>query len=51
MSSDQIVDHVQAARRLGAAGIILFSYDSLTAPPHGTDYLSQLARAAFTSSF
>jgi uncharacterized lipoprotein YddW (UPF0748 family) len=51
LSSGQIVDRVQAARRLGAAGVVLFSYDSLTAPPHGTDYLAQLARAAFTSPF
>ena len=51
LSSDQIVDDVQAARRLGAGGIILFSYDSLTAPPHGPEYLAHLARAAFTFPF
>jgi hypothetical protein len=51
LSSDQIVENVQTARRLGAHGIILFSYDSLTGPPHGTEYLSHIARAAFISPF
>jgi uncharacterized lipoprotein YddW (UPF0748 family) len=49
LSSDQIADNVQAARRIGVGGIVLFSYDSLTEPPHGPDYLAQVARAAFTS--
>lgn len=43
----QIVDHVQTARRIGVEGIILFSYDSLTDPPRGPDYLFRLGRAAF----
>ncbi len=47
LTSDQIVDNVQAARRAGAGGIILFSYDSLAAPAHGPEYLSQVGRAAF----
>lgn len=47
LSSEQIVGSVQAARRLGASGIILFSYDSLTDPPRGPGYLSQVGRAAF----
>jgi uncharacterized lipoprotein YddW (UPF0748 family) len=51
LSSDQIVEDVQTARRLGAGGVILFSYDSLTSPPHGAAYLSQIARAAFISQF
>jgi uncharacterized lipoprotein YddW (UPF0748 family) len=51
LSSDQIVENVQTARRLGAGGVILFSYDSLTGPPHGAAYLSQIARAAFISPF
>jgi uncharacterized lipoprotein YddW (UPF0748 family) len=51
LSSDQIIENVQTARRLGAGGVILFSYDSLTGPPHGTGYLSQIARAAFISQF
>ena len=47
LSSDRIVENVQTARRLGAGGIVLFSYDSLTGPPRGADYLTQIARAAF----
>ncbi len=47
LSSGQIAENVQAARRLGAGGSILFSYDSLTSPEHGPDYLAQVARAAF----
>jgi uncharacterized lipoprotein YddW (UPF0748 family) len=51
LSSSQIVENVQAARRLGAGGVILFSYDSLSNPSHGPDYLTQVARAAFSSQF
>jgi uncharacterized lipoprotein YddW (UPF0748 family) len=47
LSSTQIVENVQAARRLGVGGIILFSYDSLTGPTHGPEYLSEVGRAAF----
>ena len=49
LSSAQIVENVHTARRLGAEGIILFSYDSLIGPSGGTDHLTQIARAAFTS--
>jgi uncharacterized lipoprotein YddW (UPF0748 family) len=49
LSEDQIVGNVQAARRLGAAGVILYSYDSLTEPPRGREYLAQVARAAFST--
>ena len=48
LSPAQIVDNVQTARRIGAAGIILFSYDSLTDPARGPDYLARVGRAAFT---
>ena len=48
LSPAQIADNVQAARRAGAGGIILFSYDSLTDPARGPDYLTRVARAAFT---
>jgi hypothetical protein len=41
------LQHIAAARKLGTAGIILFSYDSLTAPPNSTGTLSELGRAAF----
>jgi uncharacterized lipoprotein YddW (UPF0748 family) len=47
LSADQIVENVQAARRLGVGGIILFSYDSLADPTHGPGYVSQVGRAAF----
>ena len=47
LSSEQIVENVQSARRLGASGTVLFSYDSLTSPSHGPDYLASIARAAF----
>jgi uncharacterized lipoprotein YddW (UPF0748 family) len=47
LSADQIVENVQAARRLGVGGIILFSYDSLADPARGPGYLSQVGRAAF----
>src|SRR5215472_5167407 len=48
LSPEQTLDDIQAARRLGAAGIILFSYDTLIAPPRGSGYLSQLGKAAFS---
>jgi uncharacterized lipoprotein YddW (UPF0748 family) len=47
LSERDIVATVQAARRLGAGGVVLFSYDGLTGPSRGTDYLSQVGRAAF----
>ena len=50
LSSDQIVEHAQAARRLGVGGIILFSYDSLADPANGPGYVSQVGRATFTTS-
>jgi uncharacterized lipoprotein YddW (UPF0748 family) len=50
LSSEQIVENAQAARRLGVGGIILFSYDSLADPAHGPGYVSQVGRATFTTS-
>ena len=47
LSSEQIVDNIQAARRLGVGGIILFSYDSLTELSRGPDELDRVGRAAF----
>lgn len=47
LSSEQIVENAQTARRLGVGGIILFSYDSLADPVRGPGYLSQVGRAAF----
>lgn len=47
LSSGQIVENAQTARRLGVGGIILFSYDSLADAPHGPGYVTQVGRAAF----
>ena len=47
LSENDLVAIVQSARRLGAGGVILFSYDGLTGPSRGTEYLSQVGRAAF----
>jgi len=47
----QTVENIEAARRLGAAGFVLFSYDSLTGPkPPAPDYLATVSRAAFNST-
>jgi uncharacterized lipoprotein YddW (UPF0748 family) len=51
LSSEQTVDNILAARRLGVGGVILFSYDSLIAPARGSGYLTQLGKAAFSSQF
>ncbi len=51
LSPAQTVANIQAARRLGAGGVILFSYDSLSDPRAAVpDYLAQVARGAFTAS-
>jgi uncharacterized lipoprotein YddW (UPF0748 family) len=47
LSPSQTVDNILAARGLGASGIILFSYDNLASPSRGSEYLSEVARAAF----
>jgi uncharacterized lipoprotein YddW (UPF0748 family) len=47
LSHEQIMDDILTARRLGAGGVVLFSYDSLVAPARGSGYLSQLGKAAF----
>jgi uncharacterized lipoprotein YddW (UPF0748 family) len=47
LSSEQIVENAQTARRLGVGGIILFSYDSLADSTHGPGYVAQVGRAAF----
>ena len=50
LSPAQTIDNIATARRLGAGGIILFSYDSLISPPNGTEYLAAVGRAAFSGS-
>ena len=47
LSSDQIVENAQTARRLGVGGIILFSYDSLADSAPGPGFVSRVGRAAF----
>lgn len=42
----QTIENIQAARRLGTGGFVLFSYDSLTGPkPPAPDYLSAVRNA------
>lgn len=48
LSTAQTVRNIQSARRLGARGVVLFSYDSLVQPPRGTEYLARVGRAAFS---
>lgn len=51
LTPTQTIENIQTARRLGAAGVILFSYDSLTNPRQTTpDYLSLVGRGAFATS-
>ena len=47
LSSDQIVENAQTARRLGVGGIVLFSYDSLADSARGPGFVSRVGRAAF----
>ena len=47
LTPSQTLRHIAAAQRLGAAGIVLFSYESLAAPPNTSDAVSELGRAAF----
>jgi uncharacterized lipoprotein YddW (UPF0748 family) len=50
LSQRETLDDIVRARRAGAHGIILFSYDSLITPPKGTEYLSAIGRGAFDGS-
>ncbi|MGB2715796.1 MAG: family 10 glycosylhydrolase [Vicinamibacterales bacterium] len=48
LTPTQTVENIQAARKLGASGIVLFSYDSMTDPRQSApDYLAIVSRAAF----
>ena len=48
LSPSQTIDNIQAARRLGAGGVILFSYDSVTSQRQTpADYLAVVSRGAF----
>ena len=46
----QTVAHIAAANRIGVAGVILFSYESIAAPPNTAGSVSELGRAAFGST-
>jgi uncharacterized lipoprotein YddW (UPF0748 family) len=48
LTAARTVENIETARRLGASGVILFSYDSLVQPPRGVDTLASIGRAAFT---
>ena len=48
LSSDQILNNIETARRAGVGGIILFSYDSLVDPLRGPGYLAQIGRGLLT---
>jgi uncharacterized lipoprotein YddW (UPF0748 family) len=50
LSPEQTIDNINTARRLGADGIILFSYDSLINPRQtAPDYLPTVGRAVFAA--
>ncbi len=50
LSPQETIDNILTARRLGASGVVLFSYDSLMNPRQtAPDYLSVVGRAAFTT--
>jgi uncharacterized lipoprotein YddW (UPF0748 family) len=51
LTPTQTIDAVSTARRLGANGVVLFSYDSLIRPPNGSDYLNTIGRAVFSGSY
>jgi uncharacterized lipoprotein YddW (UPF0748 family) len=50
LSQRETIDGIGAARRAGAQGIVLFSYDSLISPPKGTEFLTAIGRGAFAGS-
>lgn len=51
LTPGRTIENIQTARRLGAAGVILFSYDSLTNPRQTSpDYLSAVGRGAFATT-
>lgn len=50
LDADRTIAHITSARRLGAEGIALFSYESLIAPPNSLATLAALGRRAFGSA-
>jgi uncharacterized lipoprotein YddW (UPF0748 family) len=50
LSPAQTVDNIETARKLGAAGVVLFSYDSLVDPRQSVpDYMAVVGRSAFAT--
>jgi uncharacterized lipoprotein YddW (UPF0748 family) len=47
LSADETVRFIQASRRLGTAGVVLFSYEALMTPPHTAASLTTIGKAAF----
>jgi uncharacterized lipoprotein YddW (UPF0748 family) len=47
LTPTRTIEHIAAARRQGASGVVLFSYDSLVQPPQGADTLASIGRGAF----
>jgi uncharacterized lipoprotein YddW (UPF0748 family) len=44
----QTIENIETARKLGVAGVVLFSYDSLVDPQQSTpDYIAVVGRSAF----
>jgi uncharacterized lipoprotein YddW (UPF0748 family) len=51
LTAKETIDNIQTARRLGANGIVLFSYDSLIDPRQSSpDYLETVGRAVFAAA-
>jgi len=51
LSATQTIERILTARRQGADGFVLFSYDALADPPRSREtYLSQVSRAAFADA-
>ncbi|MEO5895464.1 MAG: family 10 glycosylhydrolase [Vicinamibacterales bacterium] len=51
LSPEQTIENIRTARRLGAAGVVLFSYDSLVNPRQtAPGYLSTIGRGAFAEA-
>jgi uncharacterized lipoprotein YddW (UPF0748 family) len=47
MAPRETLRFIASSRRLGASGVILFSYDALVSPPNTASTLTALGRAAF----
>jgi len=51
LTATRTIENIQTARRLGTAGIVLFSYDSLIDPTQApADYLAVVGRSVFAAT-